>query len=224
MTGRAEVPRVKVCGLTRRGDVEHASRAGADYVGVILVPETPRHVSPREARALVQGVDALPVVVVADLEVDETVDVAGFVGAGVIQLHGHEPPDLVARLREAGPWAVWKAVRVREPGDANRGLELYRQASDGLLLDGWDPSQRGGTGRRFPWAEVGRWAQDFPPELLFIAAGGLTPANVSEAIRELRPHVVDVSSGVEVSPGIKDREKVETFIRSVRTQERRGGP
>ncbi len=224
MTDQERTPRVKVCGLTRRADVELACGAGADYVGVILIPGTPRRVSPREARGLVEGVNALPVAVVADLEAGEAADLAGAMGAAVIQLHGQESPDLVARLGEAGPWSVWKAIRIREAGDVQRGLSLYGQAADGLLLDAWDAGGRGGTGRSFSWREAEPVVRAFPPGLLFVAAGGLRPENVLEAIRIMAPHVVDVSSGVEESPGIKDVQKVQGFMHAVRTLERGRSP
>ena len=101
--------KVKICGLTRRKDAIHAAGAGADYLGVVLVPNTPRFQTPKEARALLDGIQLPSVIVVANLELPHLMGVAELVGAAVIQLHGDEPPELVTELREAGPWDVWKA-------------------------------------------------------------------------------------------------------------------
>lgn len=208
--------RAKVCGLVRRADAVHAAEAGADFLGVVLVPESPRYVSPGTAEILLRGIGAETVAVVADLSAEQAVDVAARVGASVVQLHGREAPEVVAAVRESGPWSVWKAIGVRGSSDLKRGIDLYGEVSDGLLLDGWDPTLRGGTGRRFAWTDIRRAGALLPPDLLFVVAGGLTPDNVGEAIRVLRPDVVDVSSGVEEQPGMKDRAKVEAFLATVR--------
>ena len=205
-------PRVKICGLTRREDALYAAEAGADYLGVVLVPDSPRYLDPAAARRIVEGLAPSAVVVVADLAVGAAAGVAREVGASVIQLHGEESPEVVALLRDAGPWKVWKALRVRGLDDVEEGLDRYGSVVDGILLDGWHPNHRGGTGRAFSWDEVEGVGRDIPPGVSFIAAGGLGPENVGEAIRRLRPHVVDVSSGVERSPGIKDPRKVSEFI------------
>ncbi len=208
--------KVKICGLTRRADALQAAGAGADYLGVVLVPNTPRAGTPEEARALLDGIQVPSVMVVADLAVSELISTAEVVGASVIQLHGGEPPELVTALREAGPWKVWKSLRVRGRADVMKGLELFGGVADGLLLDGWHPEKTGGTGTPFSWEEVAEVRDAVPPGLLLVAAGGLRPDNVREAVIRLRPHVVDVSSGVEERPGIKNRSRVEAFIQSVR--------
>jgi phosphoribosylanthranilate isomerase len=207
---------VKICGLTRRADALHAAEAGADYVGAVLVPNTPRAQTPEEARSLFEGVRVPSVIVVADLALSELQSAAERVGATVIQLHGNEPPGFAAELRKTGPWMIWKAIRVRGQADVLEGLSRFGDVVDGLLLDAWHPEKAGGTGTRFSREAVTGVRDDFPPGLLLVAAGGLRPDNVREAVVELRPHVVDVSSGVEDRPGVKNRLHVEKFIHRVR--------
>jgi phosphoribosylanthranilate isomerase len=194
-----------------------AEEAGADYVGFILVPGTPRYVTPEEARELRLGVRVPSVIVLADRGINEAVRSAETVGASVIQLHGSESPGFLADLRASGPWEVWKAVRVRGAGDARDGLSRFGEVADGLLLDGWHPDKIGGTGELFSWRDVGKIRNEIPLRLRFIVAGGMDPTNVGEAVARLRPDLVDVSSGVEASPGVKDRSRVETFINRAKT-------
>jgi phosphoribosylanthranilate isomerase len=211
---------VKICGLSGRRDALHARDAGASYLGVVLVPESPRGITPEAARAVVEEALIPVVAVLVNPSVAEASRAAGVAGASVIQLHGEESPETVARIRVAGPWKVWKALRVRNAGDVESGLRRYEEVVDGILLDGWHPERRGGTGISFSWREVEEIRSRFPREVLFVAAGGLKPGNVGEAVRRLRPDVVDVSSGVEIRPGVKDPEAVEAFIRNATRGER----
>jgi phosphoribosylanthranilate isomerase len=208
--------KVKVCGLTRHEDAVHAAESGADYLGVILVPSSPRFQSHAQARELLNGLAVPSVLVVADKDPAETISTAESVGASVVQLHGNESPDFVAAIRAAGPWEVWKALRVRDPGQVQEAISRFDGAVDGLLLDAWHPEKMGGTGRVFSWDAVAEIRSAFPEGLTLVAAGGLNPANVAEAVGKLRPDVVDVSSGVEEGPGLKDRGLVEAFIQNVR--------
>ena len=214
--GRVGGTRVKICGLTRRKDAVRAAEAGADFLGVVLVGDSPRGLSPGEAGVVVRGLDLPVVAVAADLSPEEAAAAAETVGASILQLHGNETPDEVARLGELGDWELWKALRVRDAGEVKEGLASFSETVTGLLLDGWHPIQKGGTGSPFPWEAVAGVRDLFPPGLLFIAAGGLTPENVGRAISGLRPHVVDVSSGVEREPGIKDHSRIFDFIRAAR--------
>ncbi len=208
--------RVKICGLTRREDAVMAAREGADYLGVVLVPGSPRALDPYQARGVVEGLGLPAVAVVADLDVRQAAEAARAAGASVLQLHGGEPPEVLRALREEGPWKVWKALRIRGKDHFLEGLARYGEAVDGLLLDGWHPRRLGGTGTAFPWREVGELRERFPPGLSLIAAGGLTPDNVGEALLRLRPEVVDVSSGVERHPGVKDPQRLRAFMEAVR--------
>lgn len=208
-------PAFKVCGLTRRADAEAAAGAGAAYLGVVLAPGGRRSVTPRDAGVMLDGLAATAVGVFVDADEDALRRAAEEARLRVLQLHGDEPPALAARLRDAG-WRVWKAVRVRGGDDFARAARAYAGAADALLLDGWSPAAHGGTGTRFPWAEVAALRGALPPGLALVAAGGLTPANVAEAVRLLRPDVVDVSSGVEAAPGRKDPALVRAFAAAVR--------
>lgn len=214
--GGMRSPAVKICGLTRRTDAEAAFRAGADYLGVILVPGSRRALTPDQARAVSRDLQAALVAVLADAAPEAAVRAATDLEAAVVQLHGEETPAYARELGRAGPWEVWKALRVRSVEDVLRGFDAYGDAVQGILLDGWHPRHRGGAGVPFSWDEVSRVRAAFPAGLRFIAAGGLGPGNVEEAIHRLSPHVVDVSSGVEESPGVKDWTKMTAFVGNVR--------
>jgi phosphoribosylanthranilate isomerase len=215
-------PRIKICGLTRREDAVHAARAGADFLGVVLVSGSPRALKPHEAVKVVSGLGVPIVIVTADMGPSAVTAAAEPIGASVVQLHGEETPEEAADLGGRGPWSVWKALQVKDSEDVIRTVERYRGHVDGVLLDGWHPNRKGGTGASFSWSEVARKRDRLPDDLLLVVAGGLTPGNVEEAIRHLRPHVVDVSSGVEVSPGIKNPELMAAFVHAAR-QGREGG-
>lgn len=209
-------PQVKICGLTRRSDAAGAAEAGADYLGVVLVPSSPRHVETARAREVVAGLGATPVAVVAHGAPEAVARAAEIVGAGVVQLHGYETPDDLLRLRELGPWRLWKALRVRNADELEEAVAPFVGVADGILLDAWKPGVLGGTGTAFAWEEVGRLRERIPDGLTVVAAGGLTPENVGDAVRTLSPDVVDVSSGVESGPGIKDLDGVRTFVEAAR--------
>lgn len=205
-------PAVKVCGLTRHEDARHAAEAGAAYLGVILAPGGKRSVTPEAARVIFGDLSARRVGVFVDAA--DAAARAEAAGVNVIQLHGDESPEVAARLREAG-WEVWKALRPRTGGEFADEAPRWAGAVDALLLDGFSAAARGGTGASFPWAEVAARMDALPAGTRLVAAGGLRPGNVAEAALALRPSVVDVSSGVESSPGIKDPDAVRRFVRAV---------
>ncbi len=199
--------RVKICGFTRIGDAVAAAEAGADAIGLVFYPPSPRHVSVEQARAIV---DALPpFVTTVGLFVDEAP--AGIeavlrrVPLDLLQFHGGESPGQCERFDR--PYI--KAIRMAEGVDLALEAKRYRRAR-GLLLDAWHPEVPGGTGERFDWRRI---PGDLP--LPVILAGGLTPANIGEAIRAVRPFGVDVSSGVESGKGIKDQDKMAALIEEV---------
>lgn len=205
---------VKVCGLMRHGDAAAAAEAGAAYLGVILAPGFRRSVTPDAARIILEGFPARRVGVFVDADEQTLRSTARAAGVDVLQLHGDEPPELAERMRAAG-WEVWKAVRARGADDFSDAVRRYAGHVDALLLDGWSPDSHGGTGTRFPWDEVAARLHELPPGVRLVAAGGLRPENVSEAVRILRPHAVDVSSGVERAPGEKDPAAVRDFVHAV---------
>lgn len=209
--GRA-APRVKICGITRVDDAAVAGRAGADYVGAVLTAGLRRSVAP-EVAARFPGAAGRPLVgVTVDEPLPHLVELARRAGASVLQLHGGEEPALVAALREEGEWEVWKALTVRTAGQALAEVDRYAGLIDGVVLDGWHPEHAGGAGVRFPWELVESVRHRFPGEMRLIVAGGLVADNVADASARLAPDVVDVSSGVERSVGVKDPALVRAFI------------
>jgi phosphoribosylanthranilate isomerase len=209
-------PAVKICGLTRLEDGVAAAEAGADFLGLIASSGYGRSAPEGLGHELAHACTLPVVAVLVDEPLDRAALLAEQAGASVLQLHGSESPEALASLRERGPWKLWKALRVRTEEDVRQALNDYGAVADGLLLDGWHPSLAGGSGTRFPWEVVESVREEFPPGLVFVAAGGLTPDNVAEAAARLRPDVVDVSSGVEKGTGIKDSHRIRSFIQNAK--------
>jgi phosphoribosylanthranilate isomerase len=198
--------RVKICGITRLEDALAAARLGADALGFNFWPGSRRHVTPAAAHAIVSALPPFvtPVGVFVNQPEGEIRAIAAETGIQVLQLHGDEPPDLCARL----PLPVVKAIPVDQVSTLSRLLSYEVQA---FLLD--TPSRGfGGTGRPFDWS-LAEGVSDVAPVIL---AGGLDPENVAAAIRAVRPFAVDVASGVESSPGVKDPDRMSRFIHAVR--------
>jgi len=206
--------RVKVCGLTRREDVLVADGAGVDYLGVIASAGFGRSVEPTAARVLLEGTRARKVAVLVDESADGAVAAGRALGADVLQLHGDEPPEVLAALRERGPWKLWKAVRARSLADIEQAVSRYGALVDGLLVEGWKDALGAGGAR--VTLDPARVRALVPAGVTFVLAGGLTPDKVTEAVRAFHPDVVDVSSGVERALGVKDHEKVRGFIDGAR--------
>ena len=196
---------IKVCGITRAEDAAAAVAAGATALGFVFWPSSPRFVPPAQAATIARTVPAsvLKVGVFVDADRGHIQDVAAAVGLDVIQLHGGESRDAAGALT----LPVWKAFGVDD------GAEITSWPSDMMvLLDAIDPRAKGGTGRTVDWAA----AAEFARQRAVVLAGGLTPENVGEAIARVHPRGVDVSSGVEQAPGIKDHEKVRRFVAAAR--------
>lgn len=207
---------IKLCGVTTPEDAVAARELGADYVGMILSQGFSRSILPDEAMDIGRVVEAPLVAVLVDESLDEAERIAGLAGASVIQLHGDEDGEYTEELRRRGAWAIWKAVRVREPEDVTRAVEAVGHSVDGLLLDAWHRDRPGGSGVPFSWKSV-RVARDrIPNDLRVIVAGGLNPGNVADAVHALRPDIVDVSSGVELHVRRKDPKLVREFVRNAR--------
>jgi len=212
-----ELPRVKICGLTRREDAVMADGAGADYLGVVLSAGFGRSVDPARAGAVVEGTRARKVAVLVDESADSAEEAAIALGAGVLQLHGSEEPELLEELRERGPWKLWKAVRARSLEDVERTVELYARVADGILVEGWKEGALGVGGARL--ALDPESVRDLvPPALEFVLAGGLDAKTVASAARRFQPDVVDVSSGVERTLGVKDPKLVQAFVKAARAR------
>ncbi len=199
--------RVKICGLTRVEDVEFAAGSGADYLGFVLYPKSPRYVAPEKAVELLRIVEGpLKVAVMVNPSEEEVLEALDL-GFDLVQLHGDERPDLVRRI---GMDRVIKAFRVKS--SVPEGIEDWREAH-GVLLDTYSRGSYGGTGRTFDWI-IAKGVVDRGFRVFL--AGGLTPENVRRAVEEVKPYCVDVSSGVESSPGVKDKMKVRTFIKEAK--------
>lgn len=197
--------RVKICGITSVGDALAAVEAGADALGFVFAP-SPRQVTPRGVCEIIRELP--PFVTTVGLVVNQ--DPLPFLEAcllDVIQFHGDETPEVVARL---GRRAV-KAFRLRSAEDL-QVLPRY-EAVSAFLLDAYVPGVAGGTGHRFPW-ELAQQAKQYGKPV--IVAGGLTPENVALCVETTRPYGVDVSTGVEAAPGKKDTVKVRDFIQAAK--------
>ena len=201
--------RVKICGITNPEDASLAAALGADALGFIFYPKSPRFVRPEAARNIIRGLPplVLTVGVFVDQEAGEVRELAGRVGLDWVQLHGQESPEYCHTLSRR----VIKVFRVK--GDEIYAqISAYQGAVQAFLLDTFKPGIPGGTGKVFDW-EVARQAKEYGPIIL---AGGLTPENVAQAIGVAQPAAVDVASGVEKEPGQKDPEKLRAFIESVK--------
>ena len=203
---------IKVCGLTNESDALACAAAGVDLLGLNFSPLSPRCISPEAAQVIVAAVrsrftECKLVGVFVNQEPAWVRATAAALALDAVQLHGDETPE---DLREIGHAFTIKALRVG-PGFSEDAASDY--PSEAILLDTWHAHARGGTGETFPWAVA---AALRPRVDRLILAGGLTPENVAEAIRAVRPFAVDVCSGVEIAPGRKDPLKIARFVAEVR--------
>ena len=199
--------RVKICGITRAGDARLACDLGAAAVGFVFWTRSPRYVEPGAVRAIVDTLpaDVMPVGVFVDPTESEVRLVADEARLGAIQLHGQESPDFCRAL----PDRVLKAVGIGADTAVETVLDWPAEVT--VLLDADDSEQRGGTGRTIDWALAGRVAAQ---RRIFLS-GGLTADNVGEAIRMVRPYGIDVSTGVEREPGVKDEKRLCALFEAV---------
>ena len=198
--------RIKFCGITRPEDAQAAQRLGVDALGLNFCTASPRYISARQAAEIAAYVAPLVslVGVFVNPQAEEVEAVLSHVPLDVLQFHGDESAVFCASFQR--PWI--KAVRVESRDSLQEQLDQYRSAR-GLLLDSHVEGVQGGTGQAFDWEEV------VHIELPFLLAGGLHPENVAQAIGRVGPFGVDVSSGIELSPGIKDAAKMRAFIDAV---------
>lgn len=204
--------RTKICGLTRPQDVTAVAEAGASYAGFNFFPKSPRYVDPETARALAlevpPGIAKVVLVVNPDNALlDAITDV---VPVDMVQLHGQESPERVREIKARYGLPVIKVLGVAGPDDLP-ALDVYARVADQLLVDAKAPKDAilpGGNGLAFDWRLIAgrRWP------LPWMLAGGLTPANVAEAIAMTGARQVDVASGVESAPGVKDAQKIADFV------------
>ena len=199
--------RVKICGITRQQDADAVAACGADALGLVFYPDSPRYVELPGARAISRSV--APFVTVTGLFVNampDTIEAAlAEVPLGLLQFHGQEDNS------DCTKWGLpfIKSVAMQPGQDLQAVMDAFPDAA-GFLLDAWQPRTHGGGGETFDWNII-------PPgiERPLILAGGLTPGNVNEAVRQVKPWGVDVSSGVESAPGIKSVEKINQFMTGV---------
>lgn len=200
--------RVKICGITKSDQGQAIAQLGAHALGFICVAQSPRYVLPEQIRAIVkrlpinsltgQPVDRIGVFVNASVsEICQTATIAKLNG---LQLHGDESPEFCRQLRLTLPnTEIIKALRVSTP-EVLQQASLYQDSVNTLLLDAYHPNARGGTGKTLNWAAL----QNFRPGTPWLLAGGLTPDNVLDALVQVQPNGIDLSSGVESAPGDKN--------------------
>jgi phosphoribosylanthranilate isomerase len=205
-------PAVKICGLRRMEDARVAAELGAAAIGFVFWPDSPRFIDPYRARAIARELP--PFVTRVGVFVDQPMDyvrgVARLLNLGAIQLHGHESPDYMAALARAGAPPIIKSLAVTDAFQPVAAVAAIPDAAT-ILLDAHDPIKRGGTGRTIDWTLAAAVARLRP----VILSGGLNADNVVEAIAQVQPYAVDVSSGVEFAPGVKDGRKLRAFFSAV---------
>lgn len=203
--------KVKICGITNWDDAKLASECGADALGFIFFKDSPRYIRPDAARRIVAMLPPflLTVGVFVDEELPTVRHIVDSCGLSLAQLHGNEDASFCDALERP----VLKAVRLRDRASL-LGLAEYKGQTNvrGFVIDSYVESSYGGTGKQADWSLAAEAARTWP----ILLAGGLTPENVQAAVREVRPYGVDVSSGVEASPGKKDPGKLKEFIRAAK--------
>jgi len=202
-------PKVKICGITNLADALAAVEAGADALGLNFYEKSPRHVSLKTAAEISKQLPPflMRVGVFVNADEDLVTRAIGECGLSLLQFHGDEPPEFCTQF---GLMSM-KAFRIR---DAESLKQIPEFQTDAYLLDAYSPEARGGTGEKFNW-DLAIEAQKFSKPIFL--AGGLTPENVADAVRKVKPFGVDVASRVESAPGKKDAAKVKTFINAVKS-------
>ena len=204
--------RAKICGITRAQDIQSVVEAGADAIGFVFFPPSPRHVSIEQAQSLASLVPAYVQLVglFVNASAEEIQTVLDSVPLDVLQLHGDETPEQCQQIALHCKRRWYKAIQVKPDLDILTEIQRYQAVgASAILLDAWHPDLKGGTGHCFDWNQ-------FPQlDIPLILAGGLTPENVSDAIDTTAAFAVDVSGGVESAKGIKDQQLIEKFMQGV---------
>ncbi|MBM7622596.1 phosphoribosylanthranilate isomerase [Sporohalobacter salinus] len=199
--------RIKVCGITNLADARKAVKLGVDSLGFIFA-DSPRQVTIKQVRKITEKLPPFinQTGVFVDEDLGQVREIADYCGLDTLQLHGRETPEYCQQLQE---WKVIKAFRIREELEIERMTD-YKVA--GYLLDTYQPGIAGGTGKTFNW-DVALEGKKIGPVIL---AGGLDPANIVTAIKKVDPYGVDINSGVEISPGQKDEQKLKKLVNNIR--------
>ena len=210
---------VKICGLKTPESVAAAVDAGASYLGFVFFPKSPRHLTYRQAAELAATVPdgVIKVALTVNADDEALAEMLGKVPFDMLQLHGSESPKRVAYIKERFGLPVMKAVGVADAGDLPRLVE-YATVADQLLVDAKPPKDSplpGGNALAFDW----RLVADMEWPIPWMLAGGLTPDNVAKAVRLTGATMVDVSSGVESAPGVKDLDKIAAFVKAAKGAE-----
>ena len=209
--------RIKICGICQPDQGQAIAALGIKTLGFICVPSSPRYVTVEKARQILEILEKLPldiqtigVFADASLEtIEQVVLETGFTG---IQLHGNESPEFCRAVKQALPnREIIKALRIQSAESLQKAIAYY-SVIDTLLLDAYHPQQLGGTGKTLPWNDL----KNFQPPCPWLLAGGLNPDNVLTALESLHPDGIDLSSGVERSPGDKDLEKVSQLLKTLK--------
>ena len=209
--------RIKICGITQSARGNEIVRLGATALGFICVERSPRYVTPQKIKTIVADL-AFPadtIGVFADAEISEIKEIVSLTGITGVQLHGAESPQFCQQLKNELPPGIEiiKAFRIKNK-ESLANTAIYTEYVDTLLLDAYHPQMLGGTGHTLDWSDL----QQFQPSIPWILAGGLTSDNVATALRQLKPDGIDLSSGVERSPGDKDLGKVTQLFQVLKKQ------
>ena len=198
--------RVKICGITRRQDAEFSVEMGADALGFVFYPPSPRAVTIEQAQKIVDGLPPFISIVAlfVNAEVEEVRTCLASLPIGILQFHGDESPEYCEQFNHP----YMKAIRMKDDVDLVTEVARYNSAS-AVLLDSYQPGVPGGTGQVFNWAMIKKINKPL------ILAGGLAANNVAMAIEQVQPYAVDVSGGVELAKGIKDNQKISDFMQEV---------
>jgi len=201
---------IKICGITNLTDALHAVHAGADALGFNFYHPSPRYIEPSKAREIIDKLPQSVLKVGVFVNEEAVLSIANEAGVNALQLHGDETPEYCSKLKN---WFVVKTLSVDEKFEAQKCLEYE---VDAIMLDAKHPNLRGGTGQVIDWS-IARSIQQLGVKV--ILAGGLSPENVQEAIKVVKPYAVDACSALESDPGKKDQQKVSTFIQTIRAMD-----
>jgi phosphoribosylanthranilate isomerase len=207
---------IKICGLSEERTLEAAIAAGAEIVGLVSFPKSPRHVAPEQAAALAARARGRARIALLTVDAEDALlaELVAAVSPDILQLHGAETSERVKALRRRYDREIWKAAAIEQAGDLGLA-EPYWETADRVLFDARPPrgaALPGGNGAVFDWTLLA----GLDPHRAFVLSGGLTPGNVAAAIRTTRARAVDVSSGVESAPGVKDATLIAAFVREAR--------
>ncbi|MDZ7806860.1 MAG: phosphoribosylanthranilate isomerase [Gracilimonas sp.] len=215
MTEQADRTKIKICGITNLEDARFAAGALVDYLGFIFYDKSPRYIEPGEAGAIINWIEGPEKVgVFVNQSLDDVNSIAKQTGLDYVQLHGDESPEYCELIEKP----IIKAIHIEEESVdylLKHQIEKYSEVADYLLFDTKIDGLWGGTGTSFDWSVITDLGIDIP----FFLSGGLKAENIKEAIKTVQPYAVDVSSSLEQKPGLKDFDKIETFMDEIRAIE-----